>query len=782
MSNSIHENYKIYDALPCAAAVFYLNENLDIIYSNTAYKEIFGGDCIKMSSDDRAVFDVQIFNSQSFESFFVKLDTKNGKTADVCMQAKKIDDNTVCAIFFDESEHTEIIQRLSNKCARYTAAISSSDEAFFEYNSNTDELVIFLSADTELLELHKKDKFFATLDINDCLYDEDRDIIRALHSDVKRDDKTEKYFEVRLRISTHAPYEWYAVTTRPDKHRAGIFMGNARNINSEKAEEEKLKEKVLIDPLSKVYNRSAAIEKIEKQLNLRLEDCECALLVLDIDNFKRINDTYGHLYGDAVIAMAASCVKSTLDEDDIIGRFGGDEFFVFVDNADREELEKKLENIRTSVLQMRVDVTDDNDISCSIGVALGNGASTYEEMFRKADSALYKAKENGKNRFEYFDGVYSAEKGISYTARANEDESNAEHNTIAVALEIASKSRTPEQAVINLMRHIGMTINLDCIQIFKFDMIEDKVHLEFQWYKQRDDEYNIAITEKKMGYYPHSDLVFFRNQFEKSKIFKYEKRFSKNLSEKYYNTIKAIEDFDVFHTSNLESDTLFYAVVYQYWNNDRKWEQSELDEMFEIERILSMYLNSSNVETEREKMLMRRIDYINGLYSLPKFFEEGSKVTRDARENNEMLYVVDFDIQNLYKMNVTYGGDVGDKLLESLRNMLKKTDNKRAIACQLVGTDTYILLFRTSREITEIKTEILSAMESACAPFDNLTDPPFIIKAGMTYFKPGDHISDYVDGAHFVKKGIIFDKCDVLIADTVLSSHKNANWRKRMTE
>ena len=82
---------------------------------------------------------------------------------------------------------------------------------------------------------------------------------------------------------------------------------------------------------------------------------ECAFIVLDIDNFKNINDTFGHLYGDAVIAMVAGSIKSTLDSEDIIGRFGGDEFLVYIDNTKPEKLERKLENIRLAILKMRID-------------------------------------------------------------------------------------------------------------------------------------------------------------------------------------------------------------------------------------------------------------------------------------------------------------------------------------------------------------------------------------------------------------------------------------------
>ncbi len=79
------------------------------------------------------------------------------------------------------------------------------------------------------------------------------------------------------------------------------------------------------------------------------------------------------MYGDAVIAMVAGSIKSTLDREDIIGRFGGDEFLVYIDNTKPENLERKLENIRLAILKMRIDKNDEKDISCSMGVTLGHG-------------------------------------------------------------------------------------------------------------------------------------------------------------------------------------------------------------------------------------------------------------------------------------------------------------------------------------------------------------------------------------------------------------------------
>ena len=91
-----------------------------------------------------------------------------------------------------------------------------------------------------------------------------------------------------------------------------------------------------------MLNRETAIEKIRERLKTQKMNEECAFIVLDIDNFKNINDTFGHLYGDAVIAMVAGSIKSTLDSKDIIGRFGGDEFLVYIDNTSRKSWRENL--------------------------------------------------------------------------------------------------------------------------------------------------------------------------------------------------------------------------------------------------------------------------------------------------------------------------------------------------------------------------------------------------------------------------------------------------------
>ncbi len=760
MTCFMQDNYSVYDSLPCSAVVFETNDNLDIVYSNAVYDEVFASRYVKIGGDDKVRLDEVLSSSGEPQSIYFKTRKASGQKITARAFVMRISETRAFALMIDDEEIDECY-------TRYASVISGTQETFFEYNKATDTVTIFVPSDDGNVIMKDVVGFMKNIDNNEFIYEEDRAVIR----DVKVDpSETRHRVDVRLRKRLSEEYEWHRIGIRADK-REGYYIGSARNINELKKEEEQLKEKALIDPLSKVYNRSAAIEKIERQLNLRLEDCGCALIVMDIDNFKRINDTFGHLYGDAVIAMAAGSIKSTLDEDDVVGRFGGDEFFAFIDNSEREDLERKLEAIRLAILKMRLDANDDKDISCSIGVALGDGTSTYEELFKKADSALYKAKKNGKNRFEYFDGTYAEEGTISYAGgKKDENESTEAHNITAVALEIASKSSNAENAVSNLMRHIGMALELDCIQVMEYDMIEDRVYLSYQWWREIGGEYNVVNTEKRSGYYNHNDLVLFRNRFVKDKIFRYTPDFKEGFSVKYQDLFERAKDITVIYASNTESENMFTGITFHCYNKEREFSQSEYNDMFEITKIISMHTKSSQQVSEREKMLIERIDYRNGLYSIGKFYEEASRIGREARANGEILGVINIDIKDLYGINVAYGVGKGDEVLAEIFEPLRATDNSRVISCTLEGTDMFVVLFRLKPENKELAhQEIIRFLESVSAKFPECTKPPVILKGGLCFYTPGQRVADYIDGAKAAKKGIAFDKSDCVIMENVPS-------------
>ena len=158
------------------------------------------------------------------------------------------------------------------------------------------------------------------------------------------------------------------------------------------------------DRLTGVFNRRAITKHAEAELNRAERGGELSVLLMDLDNFKAINDTYGHLAGDEVLKHAASLVRQSLRPYDWVGRWGGEEFLVLLPNAAIEEAAEIAERLRAAISAsiVRVDGGQDINFSTSIGVASTSAnARTFialDTLISQADGALYRAKSEGRNR------------------------------------------------------------------------------------------------------------------------------------------------------------------------------------------------------------------------------------------------------------------------------------------------------------------------------------------------------------------------------------------------
>lgn len=148
------------------------------------------------------------------------------------------------------------------------------------------------------------------------------------------------------------------------------------------------------DPLTDVFNRSAIIN----QINSGLLKGDVALILLDIDHFKRINDEYGHPTGDRVICALVSRVRRAVPESAAIGRVGGEEFTIVLPNARVEEAMITASYIHASLNASPLDVLPQQLVTASFGVSLGVKESSFETLYSEADGALYNAKKRGRNQ------------------------------------------------------------------------------------------------------------------------------------------------------------------------------------------------------------------------------------------------------------------------------------------------------------------------------------------------------------------------------------------------
>ncbi len=162
-------------------------------------------------------------------------------------------------------------------------------------------------------------------------------------------------------------------------------------------QQRKLKNLSEVDTLSGLYNRRYINAKLDSEIErFKRYQTPLSVILLDIDHFKKINDTYGHDVGDMVIQKISQLLKSSIRKGDIIARWGGEEFLVVVANSNIDGAAALAGKIRAAVESC--DFGFGRDVTISLGVASMNENITQDELVKKADEALYKAKEGGRNR------------------------------------------------------------------------------------------------------------------------------------------------------------------------------------------------------------------------------------------------------------------------------------------------------------------------------------------------------------------------------------------------
>ena len=173
-------------------------------------------------------------------------------------------------------------------------------------------------------------------------------------------------------------------------------------LDKEKMDQELLRA-ASYDGLTNVFNRSAFIQRAKDAISLFARRQEpISYLLVDIDDFKKINDEYGHFTGDIVLVHFADTIRSILRDYDLFGRYGGEEFAIMLPGADEEEAFGIAERLRMAIGDSTINVDSEIKYTISIGVAtmVPDRETSVDMLYKLSDSALYVAKMQGKNRVE----------------------------------------------------------------------------------------------------------------------------------------------------------------------------------------------------------------------------------------------------------------------------------------------------------------------------------------------------------------------------------------------
>ena len=173
-------------------------------------------------------------------------------------------------------------------------------------------------------------------------------------------------------------------------------------VKSLQQELDKVYKELLIDSLTKAYNKKALEKDLNEILKIgKQKDLNLVIAVIDFDDFKNINDTYGHLVGDFVLIKLVEIIKRLIRKEHKLYRFGGDEFILVLNRVDLKEAERIIERIVEKISHTVLKYNEHLiKISVSMGVTKHKKGDTIKTLLQRADDALYEAKKEGKNRYK----------------------------------------------------------------------------------------------------------------------------------------------------------------------------------------------------------------------------------------------------------------------------------------------------------------------------------------------------------------------------------------------
>ena len=204
--------------------------------------------------------------------------------------------------------------------------------------------------------------------------------------------------EYRSRVINSTEYRWCRTYYSSVANKLGVVtavFGRVQDITAEVEKNRDLMRRAELDPMTGIYNKTAFTARAKERIASADSEKSVYFAIIDIDNFKHFNDTYGHQTGDKVLKTTADMIKTHIP-DGVCGRFGGDEFIVLSEANDKGSPSELFEHmLGCSCCEIGGSRCE---VNLSIGLCVSDKRTSYDDFFREADKALYTAKKSGKNR------------------------------------------------------------------------------------------------------------------------------------------------------------------------------------------------------------------------------------------------------------------------------------------------------------------------------------------------------------------------------------------------
>lgn len=376
-----------------------------------------------------------------------------------------------------------------------------------------------------------------------------------------------------------------------ERNRVSRIIGKIDDINDEVTKLEAIKAKAMYDSLCvNIYNKATTEELIRTKLRGAHSG---ALIMIDVDDFKSINDSLGHMFGDEFLKTFGTVVKGEFRDSDVVGRYGGDEFCVFISGVTGAVAKKKCEALLEKITEIKVPKL--GSVKSSMGVAAVTEENTeYRQLLKQADSALYAAKNRGKNQVVIFDSDSMTEGSYRTTETAERSDgqnivlsSNPESfsSLIMRVFSLLNNNMDINKGIEQMLMMVGTAFDVSRAYIFEDNEDGTCCNNTFEWCGEGVEPeigklQNVSYEKDLGGNYHdnfNDDWVFYCHDI-------------KRLSKEQRDVLEPQGIKSMLQCAIMDDGRFKGYIGFDECRSNRFWTQEQIDALVFISRVVSVFL------------------------------------------------------------------------------------------------------------------------------------------------------------------------------------------------
>ena len=508
-------------------------------------------------------------------------------------------------VFVDVTQTKQAQEKLRLTLARQQLIFDQSSDIIFELDFLRDKFTCSPKWEARFGYRPINDRFFDALSRATHFHPDDVAVFREKMEQLR---KGTPVIECTVRVAdSTGRYRWSRVRASLQRDSSGQparAVGVFIDIDDELRTSWALMASADRDSLTKLLNKDACRREVEACLSREDSSAPGALAIIDLDNFKNVNDRRGHLFGDAVLSRVAGEISRTFRGTDVVGRIGGDEFLVFMpDIPDQKPALDRFAILTDSIRRLLEEHTGDPTLSCSVGLAFTPDHGTaYEELFQRADRALYQAKSMGKNRCN----IYSPSSPLALPTMVNDRiDSNLQpgpgsSSLIQFFFERLYESGDMAATIQSLMELVGTEMDVSRVYIFENNEDNTACSNTFEWCSEgiSPEIHNL----QNVSYI--TDIPGFEKNFNERGIF-YCPDVSQ-LSQELRDILEPQGIRSLLHCAIRDRGVFRGYVGFDDNRNVRLWGQEQIDLLTFLSRLVSVFLLKQRAQ-DRTELTVREL-------------------------------------------------------------------------------------------------------------------------------------------------------------------------------